>query len=276
MSKLFLKMSAVVLLLFAFSADVIIPQTVNNVPTATPLESDISIYEKIDGMDFETAYEYVSKKLAECPDNYELYIIRSELLYDADKLADAIEDLNSALMAFDRINFASMADPDLATEKAIIVQKRGHFYFDLKNFGQAVIDFEAAIALNDDLESALADRLEMARMNGEEISDLEDPELENIELEKPKTATVQMEFYLEEEHRVGVPECDEYITKWRACVKDKVPAEMQESFESSFNSMTKAWKEAAYTEAGRTALAAGCKQALDTAKLSFASFNCIW
>ena len=75
--------------------------------------------------------------------------------------------------------------------------------------------------------------------------------------------------------KIGVPECDEYITKVEACLA-KVPPAGQAAVKSSMDTMRTAWKQAAATPQGKAGLAAGCKAALDQAKTSYASYGCSW
>lgn len=76
--------------------------------------------------------------------------------------------------------------------------------------------------------------------------------------------------------KVGVPECDEYITKWEACVNSKVPEAQRATYKSSFETLRKSWKDAAANPQGKAGLAMGCKQALDTAKQTFSAYSCSW
>jgi Tfp pilus assembly protein FimV len=73
---------------------------------------------------------------------------------------------------------------------------------------------------------------------------------------------------------VGVPECDEYITKYSKCLEEKVPAAAKDAMKSGFETMRKAWKEAAATPEGKQGLAVGCKAALDGAKQSMTAYGC--
>ena len=74
--------------------------------------------------------------------------------------------------------------------------------------------------------------------------------------------------------KIGVPECDEYIEKYEACIMEKVPEAQRTMFKSSFETAKKGWKDAAATPQGKAGLATGCKAALDAAKTSMASFGC--
>lgn len=74
--------------------------------------------------------------------------------------------------------------------------------------------------------------------------------------------------------KIGVAECDEYITKVEACIFKKVPEANRGMYQSSFEQMRKSWKDAASNPQGKAALATGCKQALETAKQAYAAYSC--
>lgn len=76
--------------------------------------------------------------------------------------------------------------------------------------------------------------------------------------------------------KIGVPECDEYIAKYEACINSKVPEAMRGTYKSAFDASRKAWRDAAATPAGKASLAQACKTAHDTAKTSLASYGCSW
>jgi hypothetical protein len=73
--------------------------------------------------------------------------------------------------------------------------------------------------------------------------------------------------------KVGVPECDEYLSKYEACLS-KLPAAAKTQYESAFEQTRKQWRAAAATPQGKAALAQGCKAATDAAKNSMKSFGC--
>ena len=75
--------------------------------------------------------------------------------------------------------------------------------------------------------------------------------------------------------KVGVPECDEYIAKVEACLA-KVPAAGQPAVKTSLDAMRKSWRDAAAAPQGKAGLAAGCKQALETAKTTYSAYGCSW
>ena len=72
---------------------------------------------------------------------------------------------------------------------------------------------------------------------------------------------------------IGVAECDEYIKKMTEC-STKMAPEAAGPMKESMETMKKAWKDASGTPEGKTALASGCKQALDAAKSAYASMGC--
>ncbi|HSX60847.1 MAG TPA: hypothetical protein VLF18_11660 [Tahibacter sp.] len=73
---------------------------------------------------------------------------------------------------------------------------------------------------------------------------------------------------------VGVPECDNYITKYMACVSGKVPEASRAQLQASLDQMRTAWKQAAATDAGKASLAQACTAANDAAKSSMSAFGC--
>lgn len=74
--------------------------------------------------------------------------------------------------------------------------------------------------------------------------------------------------------KIGVPECDEYIAKYEACVNKNVPDAMRATFKTSFEQSRKAWKQAAANPTSKANLASACKQATETAKQAMASYKC--
>lgn len=76
--------------------------------------------------------------------------------------------------------------------------------------------------------------------------------------------------------KIGVAECDEYITKYEACINSKVPEAQRAMLKGSFEAQRKAFKDAAATPQGKAGLATGCKQAIETAKQSTAAWSCAW
>lgn len=74
----------------------------------------------------------------------------------------------------------------------------------------------------------------------------------------------------------GVPECDEYMTKYLACIDSKVPEAARASVRQQLDMTKDAWQKAAATPEGKAGLATGCKAASDAAKTSLAAYGCTW
>lgn len=76
---------------------------------------------------------------------------------------------------------------------------------------------------------------------------------------------------------VGVAECDEFLTKYYACLDANVPAETRPSLKQSADMMAASWRQTvAAGPQAKAALATGCKQSQDQAKLSMAAYKCTW
>jgi hypothetical protein len=74
----------------------------------------------------------------------------------------------------------------------------------------------------------------------------------------------------------GVPECDEYMKKYLACIESKVPEAGRAMLKASLDQQKAAWKQGASTPEGRAALATGCKAAADQTKAAVAAYGCTW
>lgn len=77
---------------------------------------------------------------------------------------------------------------------------------------------------------------------------------------------------------VGVPECDDYIKKYEACLTSiaaKAPA-VEGPMKTAFKTQRDGFKKAAETPAGKATLADVCKKAVETAKASTAVYACTW
>ena len=72
----------------------------------------------------------------------------------------------------------------------------------------------------------------------------------------------------------GVPECDDYMAKYVACVDGKVPEAARAALRQSLDQTKAQWKQAASTPEGRSGLAMACKQMTETAKVSMTAYGC--
>jgi hypothetical protein len=75
---------------------------------------------------------------------------------------------------------------------------------------------------------------------------------------------------------IGVPECDDYLSKVEACIANNVPEDARAMQRQSMDQMRDQWRQAAANPTAKAGLAAGCKAALDAARSSFATYGCEW
>ncbi|MDQ2745848.1 MAG: hypothetical protein M3T96_01135, partial [Acidobacteriota bacterium] len=76
--------------------------------------------------------------------------------------------------------------------------------------------------------------------------------------------------------KIGVPECDEYLDKYEACIKTKVPEAERGALIAPFEKQRQGWQIAATNQTAKAALPGGCKVAMATAKQSLAKYSCHW
>jgi flagellar hook-associated protein FlgK len=76
--------------------------------------------------------------------------------------------------------------------------------------------------------------------------------------------------------KIGVPECDDFIAKYEACVNGKVPEAARATVKTSLETWRNSWKELAKTPQGKAGLAQACKAASDQAKTSMNAYGCSW
>ena len=74
--------------------------------------------------------------------------------------------------------------------------------------------------------------------------------------------------------KIGVPECDDFIAKYDACISDKVPEQARAQFKTAVQQWRSSWRQAAATPQGKAGLTAACKQAAEQARTSMKAYNC--
>ena len=75
-------------------------------------------------------------------------------------------------------------------------------------------------------------------------------------------------------NKIGVPECDEYIAAYDACVSGKVPELARAQYKTALDQMRTSWKKLADNPQTKPSLAAACKQATEQARTAMKSYNC--
>jgi hypothetical protein len=74
--------------------------------------------------------------------------------------------------------------------------------------------------------------------------------------------------------KVGVPECDDYLAKYDACVTGKVPEAARAQYNASLAQMRKSWHDLAANPQTKASLAQACKTATETARTAMKSYGC--
>ena len=76
--------------------------------------------------------------------------------------------------------------------------------------------------------------------------------------------------------KIGVPECDDFIAKYDACVSSKVPETARAQYQNAVKQWRDSWKKLADNPATKGSLAAACKQAAAQQEAALKSYGCTW
>ncbi len=74
--------------------------------------------------------------------------------------------------------------------------------------------------------------------------------------------------------KIGVPECDEFIAAYDACVSGKVPEAARAQYKTTIEQWRKSWHQLAANPNTRASLAQACKTSAAQARVSMKSYNC--
>src|SRR2546423_956320 len=77
-------------------------------------------------------------------------------------------------------------------------------------------------------------------------------------------------------NKIGVPECDDFIAKYEACVTGKVPEAARASYQTAVKQWKDSWKKLAENPQTKGTLAAACKQAREQQETALKSYGCTW
>ena len=72
----------------------------------------------------------------------------------------------------------------------------------------------------------------------------------------------------------GIAVCDDFLTKYEACISSKVPAAQQSMFKGQFDQTRKTWSDMAKDPATKSSLEGLCKLSIDQIKVAFQSYGC--
>lgn len=73
---------------------------------------------------------------------------------------------------------------------------------------------------------------------------------------------------------VGIPACDEFLTKYEMCLSDKVPAAQQSAFKGQIEQLRAGWISLAKNPQTKPTLESACKTSADQMKAAVASYGC--
>ena len=74
--------------------------------------------------------------------------------------------------------------------------------------------------------------------------------------------------------KIGVPECDEFIANYDACISSKVPEVARAQYKTAIEQWRTSWKKLAENPQTKSTLAAACKQSAEQARASMKTYNC--
>ncbi len=74
--------------------------------------------------------------------------------------------------------------------------------------------------------------------------------------------------------KIGVPECDEFIAAYDACVSSKVPEAARAQYKTAIEQWRSSWRKLAANPNTKATLAAACKQSAESARASMKSYGC--
>ena len=74
--------------------------------------------------------------------------------------------------------------------------------------------------------------------------------------------------------KVGVAECDNFITAYESCVSSKVPESARGPLRAAVNTWRTEWKRMADNPQTRAGLVQACKRQIDAARTQLKPYNC--
>jgi hypothetical protein len=74
--------------------------------------------------------------------------------------------------------------------------------------------------------------------------------------------------------KIGIAECDDFLTKYDACVSGKVPEVARAQYKATIEQWRSSWKKLAENPDTRGSLAAACRQSAEQARVQMKSFDC--
>ena len=72
----------------------------------------------------------------------------------------------------------------------------------------------------------------------------------------------------------GIPVCDDFLTKYEACVTTKIPAAQQTTFKAQVEQMRKTFTDMSKNASAKPTLEATCKSSADQMKAATQAYGC--
>ena len=72
----------------------------------------------------------------------------------------------------------------------------------------------------------------------------------------------------------GIAACDDFLTKYDACIVSKVPEEQRAMYKTQIDHTSKAWVDMAKNSSAKATMEATCKQTSDAMKTSLTTLGC--
>jgi hypothetical protein len=72
----------------------------------------------------------------------------------------------------------------------------------------------------------------------------------------------------------GIAVCDDFLTKYEACIVSKVPAAQKAMFKGQLDQTRRTWADMAKNPGTKSALEDVCKQSIDQIKVAFQPYGC--
>ena len=73
--------------------------------------------------------------------------------------------------------------------------------------------------------------------------------------------------------KIGIPECDDFIAKYNACISDHVPEAKKAEYKENIDAFARTWKQL-MANSDKSTVAAACKRHSDMARENMKSFGC--
>jgi len=73
---------------------------------------------------------------------------------------------------------------------------------------------------------------------------------------------------------IGVPVCDDFLTKYEVCINNNVPAAQKSMVQGQVDQMRKSWADIAKNPQAKPALEGACKSSMEQMKTVVSAYKC--